>query len=76
MGSFLSVLTHSLFRYLPFSIWSNAYRTVDDRSKNHSACRSKNEKKLTAYQSKIDGLKQDQIVYVTIIRNIKKLNLN
>ena len=35
-------------------------------SKTHKACRSCNPTKLTPYQSKIDNLKADQIVYVTL----------
>ena len=30
----------------------------------HQACRSRDAEKLTAYQSKVDNLKQEEIVYV------------
>lgn len=72
MGSVLSILSHNLFYYLPFNLWSNSnkYKKVDEKQ-NHSACRSLNKNKLTAYQSKVDNLKQDEIVYRTYVPDDK-----
>jgi hypothetical protein len=48
----------------------NEYRVTEDvkaeRPKSHAACRSCNQSKLTPYQSKIDNLKSNEIVYVII----------
>lgn len=73
MGILLSIL-QSIFNYLR-DIVEDKYRLVPDQNGSirsgqmpttHSACRSLNLHKLTTYQSRIDKLKADQIVYVSI----------
>ena len=55
----------------------NEYRVKNDvqaeKPKSHSACRSCNQSKLTPYQSKIDNLKANEIVYVIQTNKMKKL---
>ena len=73
MGSLLSLLAHNVLHFLPSFLWTNnanVYRqpevlvTVSDKKNSNKACRSSNQNHLTAYQSKVDNLKQDEIVYV------------
>ncbi len=73
MGILLSIF-QSLISYLRVSE-PDKYKLVrggddetsskySERPSTHSACRSSNQHKLTTYQSRIDNLKPDQIVYV------------
>lgn len=43
-----------------------------ERPSSHSACRSSNQHRLVTYQSRIDNLKPDQIVYVNLNYGKKK----
>lgn len=76
MGILLSVL-QSIFSYFTTADSEQKYIHVnkDDDNENtssrfserpstHTACRSSNQHKLNTYQSRIDNLKPDQIVYV------------
>lgn len=45
-------------------------QSIPEKPKIHSACRSTNSNKLTPYQSKIDNLKQTEIVFVSILKMI------
>jgi hypothetical protein len=73
MGLILSIL-HSVFSYLNTTTTSGekyVYRplekqqSIPEKPKIHVACRSTNSNKLTPYQSKIDNLKQTEIVFVS-----------
>jgi hypothetical protein len=69
MGILLSVL-QSFFKYLAPSQIGEAYKVKDSapaaKPKTHKICRSTNESKLSPYQSKIDNLKSNEIIYVNI----------
>ena len=41
-----------------------------DKPKTHKACRSSNQHKLISYQSKMDNLKVDDLIYVILIFKI------
>jgi hypothetical protein len=76
MGLVLSIL-HSIFSYFqaPTQRGSDKYvyrqlekqQSIPEKPKIHFACRSTNSNKLTPYQSKIDNLKQTEIVFVSFI---------
>jgi hypothetical protein len=66
MGSVLSLIVQNVLYYLPGSFRSKAYKQIESNKNQNSECRSANEKILKPYQSKIDNLKQDQIVYVRV----------
>ena len=77
MGILLSIL-QSIYSYLRGgSSEPDKYKLVageeestrySERPSTHSACRSSNQHKLITYQSRIDNLKPDQIIYVIKFR--------
>lgn len=79
MGILLSIF-QSIFSYLRGSE-PDKYRLVHgggdteesfcEKPTTHSACRSSNQHKLTTYQSRIDNLKADQIIYRTFVPDDK-----
>lgn len=62
MGLLLSILN----TFANFFV-SIKYSTFDDDKNYHKSCRSTNPNKLIKYQSKIDNLKSNEIVYVNIL---------
>jgi len=75
MGSLISLIAHNVLHFLPSFFWTeHFYRqkstttttTTTIVKNSNKACRSCNQDHLTAYQSKLDNLKQDEIVYVII----------
>ncbi len=70
MGILFSVL-QSFFSYLGPSQNGETYKIKDlipaSKPKTHRICRSTNESKLSPYQSKIDNLKSNEIIYVKIL---------
>ena len=75
MGSVLSLIVHNVLYYLPGTFRSKTYRQIESNKNKNSECRSSNENNLKAYQSKIDNLKQNQIIYVIILQNNNKISI-
>ncbi len=65
MGSVLGIMISSIYNYF-LANRSLTYKVGPYIRHLHTACRSINENNLKMYQTKLDRLKQDEIVYVNI----------